>query len=159
MLLSLSRESRSIPEDHADVFSEQLLDVLAILFEQDREGDLPAFDSSMRSAIYGRAVRIIDANLSDIALSPAIIARKLGISVRYLHRVFQDTGSSVGEYVREARLKRCHDDLLSEPKAALKIGQIAARGGFQSQSHFSAVFKKRYGVVPSALRRGGAAQV
>jgi AraC-like DNA-binding protein len=85
----------------------------------------------------------IDEHLGDPSLSPASIARANAISVRTLHRVFEAAGESVSAVIRERRLGRCHADLLRGTDESVTV--IALRWGFRDMSHFSRVFRRRFG--------------
>jgi AraC-like DNA-binding protein len=83
-------------------------------------------------------------------LSPSTIAAAHAVSVRTLYSAVDGLGMSLGGYLRYRRLARSHDDLLfgSDPVAV-----VALRWGFASPAHFSRVFRDRYGIPPSRLRR------
>lgn len=93
------------------------------------------------------AERYIDRNLAEHQLSPVTVAAGLGISVRSLHRAFEDSGETVSGFIRLRRLARAHDDLL----AGTPVSQVARRWRFADPSHFSRSFKRYYGHSPSEL--------
>ncbi|GJF05094.1 AraC-like ligand-binding domain-containing protein [Pseudonocardia sp. D17] len=99
-----------------------------------------------------RAQAYIDEHLSDPALTPAQIAAACAISVSYLHKLFSETDTSVGAYVRERRLQACFAELARPDCAALTVGAIGARWGLPDSAHFSRAFRARFGVSPSAHR-------
>lgn len=94
----------------------------------------------------------IDAHLSDPCLDPAAIARANHVSLRCLHKLFRDEGTSVARWVRERRLDRCRRDLEDPALADRPVQAIAQTWGFDDQSHFSKIFKAAYGVPPGAYR-------
>jgi AraC-like DNA-binding protein len=57
--------------------------------------------------------------------------------------------TNVSECIREARLELGLGLLQS---TALSVGDIAGRCGYESHSRFTAAFRKRYGISPSAIR-------
>jgi AraC-like DNA-binding protein len=59
-------------------------------------------------------------------------------------------GRSIGEHVRELRLWRTRR-LVEDPEFSL--AEVAQRGGFADQSHFSRLFKERFLVTPGEYRR------
>jgi AraC-like DNA-binding protein len=101
-----------------------------------------------------RVLRHIDAYLDDPALAPAAIARELRISPRFLHRVFEDSGSSVGATILARRLERCRAMLVDPAYRHRSISEIAFALGFNSAPHFSRAFRARFGVSARALRAG-----
>lgn len=152
LITSLAREAQSIPPWAAHGYCARTVDLIGLLFEAAQD-DLPIANSAVRSALYRRCVAIIDTHLADPALGPAKIAELAGISVRYLHKIFQDAGESVGCCMRLRRLERCHRDLADPAQRNVTIGEIAYRAGFHSQSHFTNSFRRQYGKSPSDVRQ------
>ena len=95
----------------------------------------------------------IETNLGDPELGPEQIARASFISTRYLHRLFEEEGTSVCRWIRTARLERCRRDLLDPSLAHQTILAIATRWGLPGPQHFSRLFRAAYGCSPSELRR------
>ena len=97
---------------------------------------------------------VIDAfvreNLSDPDLSPELLAARHGISVRYLHTLFKDTGQSVAQWIRDLRLQRAHEQLMAA-QPGTSISQIAYACGFNDQSQFNHAFKRRFEHSPGEL--------
>ena len=97
-------------------------------------------------------MQFVDSHIEDAALSPAHVARALGISVGYLHRLFQSVEASVSGYIRERRLARCREDLASALHAGEHITEIALRWGFTDLPHFSRAFRLQFGLTPRDYR-------
>jgi AraC-like DNA-binding protein len=94
----------------------------------------------------------VERALGDPALTPAAVAARVGISTRYLHRLFSDAGPSFGRYVLERRLDRC-DRVLADPaRAHWTVTQIAFEHGFNDPSYFARAYRRRYGRTPRAAR-------
>ncbi|MET7458284.1 helix-turn-helix domain-containing protein [Streptomyces sp. NPDC005574] len=104
------------------------------------------------SPLMTRIVRHIDGRLADPGLSPESIAGAQHISVRYLHRLFQDEGTTVGRWIQRRRLEECRRDLLYRVRDRQTIAAVAGRWGFLSATHFSRVFRAAYGMSPSEWR-------
>jgi AraC-like DNA-binding protein len=75
------------------------------------------------------------------------------ISVRYLHRLFDDEEYGVAGYIRRRRLERCRADLLDPSLAGRSVAATAGRWGFTNAAHFNRLFRKVYGVPPGEYRR------
>ncbi|ODU03140.1 MAG: AraC family transcriptional regulator [Pseudonocardia sp. SCN 72-86] len=99
-----------------------------------------------------RAQAYVGQHLADPALAPAEIAAACAISVSYLHKLFAETDTSVGAYVRERRLQGCFADLVRPECATLTVGAIGTRWGLPDSAHFSRAFRARFGVSPTAHR-------
>ncbi|MFD7505987.1 helix-turn-helix domain-containing protein [Streptomyces sp. NPDC059850] len=116
----------------------------------DREGDIPA-DSRQR-ALYLRIVSFIQHRLGDATLTAGAIAAAHHISVRSLHRLFQQHGVSVRSWMRGQRLEHCRRDLADPVRRHMPIRGIAARWGFPRPADFTRAFRATYGISPSEYR-------
>jgi AraC-like DNA-binding protein len=105
-----------------------------------------------RSAMLLRVQCFIDTHLGESDLSTARIAAEHHVSVRYLQKLFESTGTTVREWVRTRRIERCRHDLLDERLNAVPVGAIGSRWGFTDPTHFSRVFRRHLGMSPSELR-------
>jgi AraC-like DNA-binding protein len=132
--------------------ADNVLDLLATLFGE-RTGTTPADPAALRRSLLLSLHAWIDAHLGDPDLDPDAIARANHISVRYLHKLFQEQGTSVGSWVRERRLSNCRRDLGDPTLAQLGVHAIARRWGFDDAAHFSKIFKACYGEPPGAYRQ------
>ncbi|WBO68800.1 helix-turn-helix domain-containing protein [Streptomyces camelliae] len=143
----LARETAGFDDFVGRQFVATGLDLLA-LFINERRGRFTPQAPETAAAMMVRVKDHILQNLSDPDLSPTTIAAAHFISVRYLHKLFQLEGSTVGEWIRMQRLERCRRDLLRSPALGLGVAAVARRWGFVSPSHFSRVFRAAYGIAP-----------
>jgi transcriptional regulator GlxA family with amidase domain len=99
-----------------------------------------------------QALRAMESTLED-PISTAVIAKAVNLSTRQLERLFaRHLGKSPQTYYRDLRLHRARTLVEGSP---MSLTEIALSCGFVTPSHFSRVFKQRYGVTPHALRAGG----
>lgn len=105
-----------------------------------------------RNAIAIRATQVIEAQLSDAELAPSAIAGQVGISVRYLQKLFEETGENVNHYVRRRRLERSYDELMNPLYFGQSISEISFRWGFNDSAYFSRAFRDLFGTSPSQHR-------
>ncbi|MFG1779550.1 helix-turn-helix domain-containing protein [Micromonospora sp. NPDC049048] len=129
------------------------LDVLitALADALDARTVVPA--DTCRRALTARIHAFIRDHLGDPDLTPSAIAAAHHISVRYLHKLFQQEEHTVAGWIRERRLERCRCDLAEPRLAARTVNAIAARWGFASAAHFSHAFRARYGQSPTEFRQ------
>jgi AraC family transcriptional regulator, positive regulator of tynA and feaB len=99
-----------------------------------------------------RILDYIEANLADGSLSPPQIARAVDLSVRHVHRLFADKGSSVSDWIKAKRLEHCKDDLANPVFDSKSITEIAFFWGFNDSAHFSRAFRQEFGASPSSFR-------
>ncbi|MGW0584649.1 helix-turn-helix domain-containing protein [Streptomyces sp. NPDC002920] len=102
--------------------------------------------------VLERILEYVELHLTDPDLSPEVIARAHHISVRYLHKLFKDEGSTVGRWILRRRLDECRRDLMRYGRGSRTIAAVAARWGFLSATHFSRVFRAAYGMSPREWR-------
>jgi AraC-like DNA-binding protein len=111
-----------------------------------------------RGVPYARRQAIlkeIETNFSEPGLSATGVAARLGVTVRYVHHLLEETGKTFTEVVLEHRLNRTMR-LLTEPRRAhQKIVEIALEAGFTDLSHFNRSFRRRFGDTPSGVRAAG----
>jgi len=149
LMICSRRVGECSAEEQNHLFT-QAVNMLTLVLEQD-ERVLGSSQSHMKTAHLMRVERYISANLGDPELSPERIARFCGISVRYLHKLFSDTGYTVCEWVRVHRLDAAHRDIEASPEG-INIGEIAYRWGFSDHSQFCRMFRQYYGYSASDLR-------
>ncbi|MDQ0371271.1 helix-turn-helix domain-containing protein [Catenuloplanes indicus] len=104
----------------------------------------PAPDEALRDRITG----YIEARLPDPRLTPATVAAAHHMSVRRLHRLFEDEPLTVAALIRTRRLERCHADLAVSGRT---VTAVASRWGFPDPAHFSRLFKATYGYTAATL--------
>lgn len=98
-----------------------------------------------------RAVDWLDDHLGE-TITMSGWAAASGLSVRHLQRVFREVHDcSPGEYVVMARLERAHR-LLSTAPAERTVTSIAVEAGFTHMGRFAALYRERFGTVPSQTR-------
>jgi AraC family transcriptional activator of tynA and feaB len=110
-----------------------------------------AFERGGPLALYIRAQAFIHEHLRDPDLSIDQISAELGCTKRYLHMLFSDRGMTVSDYIWQARLQNCRQEL--EAQGGKTITDVAFSWGFSSSSHFSRVFRKYFGIVPSSIHK------
>lgn len=127
-----------------------LVDLLALSVDAD-DRVLSGGATSVQSAHLRRVERFIRANLANCHLSPQMVAEGCGISVRYLHQLFETQGITVGGWFRRQRLLIC-DEALRDPSCRRSISDIAYQWGFGDQAQFSRHYKAYFGLTPSDAR-------
>ncbi len=109
----------------------------------------------VRAELLQKAHQIIEARLSDPELTMQRVSRELGVSLRYLYKLFAGSGEGFGRYLKRRRLERCRCDLRNPLYAHLGVSQICFRWGFNEAAHFSRVFREQFGMPPRTWRERG----
>ncbi|MBL9045925.1 MAG: helix-turn-helix domain-containing protein [Tabrizicola sp.] len=101
-----------------------------------------------------RVVSFVAQNLGNSDLGIETIARRMGCSVRYLHRAFEMQDTTLQKLVWKMRLDKSRALLEQTGPARESISDIAIRCGFSSSSHFSRLFGQSFGMSPVVVRAG-----
>ena len=98
-------------------------------------------------ALMEQIMACINKHLTDPNFNVEQLSRELCISRAQLFRRMKEiTGISTSEFIRNLRLEQSAR-LLREGK--INVSQVAYSVGFNSQTHFSTLFKKHFGKSPS----------
>jgi AraC-like DNA-binding protein len=125
-------------------------DVVALAVGATRDAAHLARGRGARAARLAAIRADVLANLSQVRLSPRMIARRHQVTERYVHLLFADTDQTFGEFVTAARLDRARELLNEAPHP--KIADIAHRVGYGEMTTFNRAFRRRFGRTPSDLR-------
>ena len=142
-LHALSPSSRSRALDGAIAL------ISALLLE--RLGNSP--DESARGVGFEQLTRYIQAHLGDADLGPRRLAAEHFISLRLVHVIFAEQGTTVGSWIREQRLERIRRELARPELRATPVLAIAERAGVRSPSYLNKLFHENYGESPTQYRR------
>ena len=97
----------------------------------------------------------LKAYLREHAADPETCARSaaaaIGVSPRYVQRLFQQRGTTASAYLLAQRLEMARRDLLSGRSRT--ITDVAYCCGFTNSAHFSTLFKAAFGQSPRDFRR------
>ena len=79
------------------------------------------------------------------------IGRAVGVSPFHLCRIFRAaTGTTVSRYRHKLRLRAALERVASEQA---DLSAVALESGYSSHSHFTAAFRREFGLTPSQFRR------
>lgn len=121
-----------------------LLELLAVLARD----ALPATPSAIPHWLREADEMIRELYATTIALGQ--VARAVGVAPATLARSYRSAfRTTVGERIRELRIERAVRELL---ESAEPLSLIALRAGFYDQSHFTNLFRRRFGVTPAQYR-------
>jgi len=120
---------------------------------QNREGIMPLKDEiSANDKWLLKLKSNISKNLSSPTYGPTLMAQAMNISERQLSRKTAALlGISPANYLREFRLLKAENFLKQQTHST--VSEVAYSCGFSNPEYFSKVFKKRFGIKPSAILR------
>ena len=100
-------------------------------------------DKQFMDTVYAN----LESSLAEGEIDIDSFAAKLGVSrSKFFYKIKALTGQTPGEFFTTYKLNRAAQLILD---GKYKIATVAAMVGFSSASHFSSVFKKQFGVLPS----------
>jgi AraC-like DNA-binding protein len=129
----------NLPDSLSPLMIESLVTEALILFARDNK------QNNFSPYYVNKAIKYIRES-HQINLSLSELSSLLQISPGYLARCFKKAkGISIGEFVRQQRIKKAAELLKNNKDSILGI---AVELGFTDQSHFTKLFKKEMGVTP-----------
>ncbi|HTJ51084.1 MAG TPA: ATP-binding protein [Cyclobacteriaceae bacterium] len=104
-------------------------------------------EMSLEEKFLQKARTIVESNINDFAFGVETLSAEMHLSrTQLLRKLKALTGLSPNEFIKDLRLKRAAELILSK---ADTISQIGYAVGFNDQSYFTKCFKKQFGVAPS----------
>jgi AraC family transcriptional regulator, positive regulator of tynA and feaB len=133
----------------AELLTDNLCNLVALLTAR---SDAEHKASLERLSNLDRMLGFLRRHLSDPQLSPQGLADHMGLSVRTIHKRFEQAETTFGRSLLETRLDACRR-ALSDPRCnAMTVSQIAFGFGFNDLSHFTKAFRARFGMPPGRFR-------
>lgn len=147
---SLATEGSRLDASIRTGLGNQLMDMLAFAL-QTSDGDMPAAETSVKLARLRSVQHWMESHVADSTLTLERIADANGISLRYLHVLFEECEMSASEWIWNRRLQLAYDCLARGEGSS--ITAVAFDHGFNSSAHFSTMFRRKYGVSPRDVSR------
>jgi AraC-like DNA-binding protein len=131
-----------------------LIDLVALALGAHRDVHALASQRGLRAARLQEILKVIRDGFSSGSFSSQTVARKIGVSPRYVQELLQESGMSFAERVLELRLQKARKMLSDRRYDALKVSDIALDCGFNEVSYFNRCFRARFGCSPTQYRGG-----
>ena len=110
----------------------------------------------VRHPKLSQVIQMMEANIEE-PISPAILARDVGMSTRQLERLFRRyLNRSPKRYYMELRLQKARNLLM---QTDMSVINVALACGFASPSHFSKCYRAHYDTTPYRERGSQAARL
>jgi len=147
----LNEQALASPEI-SRVVGGHLLDLIALSLGATRDFAFAAQAGGMRAARLQAIKSDIAANLANGSLTVAEVAARQRVTPRYVHKLFEDEGTTFTQFILRQRLDRAYRMLRDQRFATHSITAIAFDAGFGDLSYFNRTFRRRYGATPSDIR-------
>jgi AraC-like DNA-binding protein len=131
-----------------------LHDLLALILDPTDEALEIAGRRGVKAARLRKAKFLIANNCWRQDLSVATVAQEVGVTPRYLQRLFEADGKTFSSFLIVQRLKRAHRMLRAPEFVERPVSSIAYDVGFGDLSYFNRCFRRTYGATPSDVRSG-----
>jgi AraC-like DNA-binding protein len=130
-------------------------DLMALTLGAARDVAQTARDGGLRAVRLATAKTYVIQNSARQGLSVGAVAVHLGVTPRYLQRLFESDGTTFSEFLLGQRLTRAYRILCSSQFSCRPVSGIAYDVGFGDLSHFNRCFRRQYGMTPSDARESG----
>lgn len=148
-----------IADDHGEDLANAIADILiysAIRTDQDTQRLSIPTRIGVRHPKLSRVIQVMEQNIEE-PISPAILARDVGMSTRQLERLFRRYLSrSPKRYYMELRLQKARNLLM---QTDMTVINVALACGFASPSHFSKCYRSHYDRTPYRERGSHASRL
>jgi AraC-like DNA-binding protein len=134
------------------LYGEHILDLIGLALGAEGDEQQLTEERGLQAARRSAILREIDKCAADPILSAASVAKRLGVTPRYVRLLLEETGRSFSEHLLERRLERVVAMLRNPAKKYCKVADIARDCGFGDLSYFNRAFRRRYGGTPSDAR-------
>ena len=134
------------------LFDHHIFDLVVHAFGTQGEARKIAEQRGVRYARRQSIMKEIERNFAAPGLRAAVIAARLGVTPRYVHRLLEETGKTFSELILEQRLNCAMRLLTDSGRDHQRIADIAYEAGFTDLSHFNRTFRRRFGDSPSSAR-------
>lgn len=133
-------------------------DLVALALGASSDAKALAADRTVGAVRLAAIKADIVANLDDGNLNATMVATRNRVTVRYLHKLFENEGITYSEFVLGRRLTRAYCLLTNPLHTRRAICTIAFELGFNDLSYFNRTFRRRYNATPSEIRDGAVAK-
>lgn len=147
---SLSQAVSTLPPQARSQIGSILCDLVVAAFQPSAQPDLR--QSGVRQARLAAAQQLISKSLADPDFGIGRVAERLGVSRRYVHKLFESTGRTFSETLVYARLDASYRALSDVRQSGRTIADIAFGCGFNDLSWFYRCYRERWSETPGDTR-------
>lgn len=133
--------------------SRTVTDLVALALGASRDAAEVAQARGVRAARLQLVLSSIKSNYDDPQFTAHTLAANLGLSLRYIQVLLNETGATFSERVLELRLQKARRMLSDARNNTMKISDIAYACGFNEVSYFYRCFRRRFGASPTQYRQ------
>ena len=148
----LLRVGASLDGELLNLSVRHIQDVLALTVGAANDFKEVARTRGLRAARLELAKAYIIEQSHRREISVGSVAAYLGVTPRYLQRLFEEDGTTFSEFLVTQRLARAHRRLCERESVHAAISTIAYDVGFGDLSYFNRRFRRLYSLTPREVR-------
>lgn len=152
MLQSLFGQIDQLDATSMEAIEDSAINLLVATLRPHADSQPPGI-SNLEHYHKQRIKKYIESQLHNPDLDVQTIADGVGLSRRYIHRLFRNESLHLMQWVMALRLERCRQTLSLPQHPFHTIYEIAYAWGFNDPAHFSKAFRKHFGFCPSELQK------
>jgi AraC family transcriptional regulator, positive regulator of tynA and feaB len=148
---SVARHADELGEDTGSGLSNVLVGLLASVVSA-LPDSLRTMPSRLEVFHKARIKRFVREHLRDPGLDVDMVSRAVGLSTRYIHKLFSSEPEPLMKWAWAERIEGACKEIETTASRRKAISQIGFSWGFSGPAHFSRSFRNRYGVSPVEYR-------
>ena len=148
LIASLRANGPSLQGGQFDSICDRVVDLLALTYN----ADTAAPSADVQVGLEANIRRFVRENAHDHTLNGAVIAARLGWSLRNIQAHLQRAGTTPSDLIRDERLALARLRLQDPAWRRHSITQVAYSSGFSDLSTFSNAYRRQFGERPSDAR-------
>jgi AraC family transcriptional activator of tynA and feaB len=152
LVLDAVDDEQPMPTSAADYMQLAVYDLLGAVFAPLD----PAPGSPHSDRLFKRICDVIKDRFSDPDFGPCEIAAEVGISLRYLQKLFTNRGCTCSGFIQSVRLDQAARTInrRGSTKSGQPLSTIAYACGYRDYTNFARAFRQRFGHAPSVHVQG-----
>jgi AraC-like DNA-binding protein len=151
VIRSIARHADDLDEDAGPGLSNVLIGLLASVVTV-LPDSLRTMPSRLELFHKARIRHFVREHLRDPGLDVEMVSRAVGLSTRYIHKLFSSEPEPLMKWVWSQRIEGACKEIENTPLRRKAISQIGFSWGFSGPAHFSRSFRRRYGASPIEYR-------
>ena len=148
MIASLRENGSSLAGSQFDAICDRTVDLLALTYN----ADTTAASVDVQEGLVTSIRRFVRENAHDPGLTGAVVAARLGWSLRNIQTQLQRVDTTPSDLIREERLALARLRLQDPAWRRQSVTHVAYASGFSDLSTFSNAYRRHFGERPSDTR-------
>lgn len=148
LIASLRENGASLAATQFDAICDRVVDLIALAYNA--ENAAPSID--IQDTLVTSIRRFVRENAHDPGLTGAVLAARLGWSLRNIQTQLQRVDTTPSDLIREERLALARVRLQDPAWHRQSVTQVAYASGFSDLSTFSNAYRRYFGERPSDTR-------